>query len=85
MSDPFSEYLDDFARRVLQDAMTEATAAYWLRRAAELEAARPRPGDFNGNATEAELAARDRRLANDAEGCRQRARLLTEDRYDDAA
>lgn len=35
------DYLDHFTRRVLQDAMAEATAAYWLRRAEDFEAAKP--------------------------------------------
>lgn len=28
-----AEYLANFGRRILQDALAEATAAYWLRRA----------------------------------------------------
>lgn len=35
------EYLDHFQRRVLQDALAEATKAYWLRRAQDFEAAKP--------------------------------------------
>lgn len=31
--DQVDAYLEHFQRRVLQDALTEATSAYWLRRA----------------------------------------------------
>jgi hypothetical protein len=31
-------YVQHFRERVLQDALAEATAAYWLRRAAQFEA-----------------------------------------------
>ena len=39
--DPLDDYLTNFAARVMQDAMSEATSAYWLRRAAQFEAVRP--------------------------------------------
>ena len=71
-----SGYLEDFARRVIQDALAEATAAYWMRRADQLENARPRPGEFHGNASAEELNARDERLAALAENCRHHAELL---------
>lgn len=32
------EYLDQFANRLLQDALNEATKAYWLRRAEQFDA-----------------------------------------------
>lgn len=65
--------LDHFRARVVQDALTEATAHYWRRRADTLEAARPRPGDFTGKATSDEIAAVDRRLTAAARACRERA------------
>jgi len=34
-------YLDNFVRRMLQDALAQATRDYWLRRAADFEAAKP--------------------------------------------
>jgi hypothetical protein len=37
--------------RVLQDALTEATADYWEQRAQQFEDAAPRLGEFHGNAT----------------------------------
>ncbi len=63
-------------RRAVEDAVTAAVPGYWLRRAAVLEWARPRPGDFRGRASDAELAARDQRLARDAQLCREHAELL---------
>ena len=68
------DYADRFAHRLLQDAYTEATALYWLRRAQAFEDARPRPDDYVGAATADDLAARDARLADSAETCRARAR-----------
>lgn len=64
--------------RVLQDALAEGLAVTFERRAALLEWARPRPGDFVGRAAPAELAARDARLRADADRCRRHAALLLE-------
>lgn len=36
--DDLSEHVEHFRLRVLQDALNEATSAYWLRRAATFEA-----------------------------------------------
>lgn len=68
--------LDRFAVRMLQECMAAALPATWFRRAATLEAARPRPGEFHGRATAADLAERDRRLAAQAEACRRHAEFL---------
>lgn len=62
-----------FRARVLQDALAEATATYWLHRAAALEDARPRGTDRPGRATPDQLAAADARLAQAAALCRHRA------------
>jgi hypothetical protein len=70
-------------RRLVQDSLNEAAACTWWRRAEVLEWARPRPGDFRGNATPAELAARDRRLAAQAQACRNKAELLARHLLDD--
>lgn len=73
--------LDDPARvahfraRVLADALAEATANYWRRRAAILEDAAPRPGDFTGRATAEQLAEAGRRCHEAAAACRARASL----------
>ncbi len=69
--------LVQFRDRVLQDALTEATAAYWGRRAEAFQDARPRPGDFTGKATDADLAAADRRCADVARACRAKATVTT--------
>jgi len=63
-------------RRVVQEALNDALACTWRRRADLLEWARPRPGEYAGQATAAELAARDRRLAAQAQACRNKATLL---------
>ena len=65
--------LEKFAHDLLVDAFTDASRAYWLRRAAELEAARPRRGDFTGNATPQSLSAAWDRLTQAAAACRARA------------
>lgn len=67
-----TEYVEHFRTRVLQDALTEATRAYWRHRADMFEAARSRPGDFVGNATPEQIADRDARLAEIAMACRVR-------------
>lgn len=63
-------------RRLVEEALLSALPASWERRAAEFEAARPRPSDFNGLASAGDLAARDRRCAEAAQACRDRAALL---------
>ena len=63
------------AARVLTDALAEGTDAYWLRRAEVFELAAPRPGDFNGRATRAELVERAERCRSTAAACRARASL----------
>lgn len=64
-----------FQLRVLQDALNEGSAVYWLRRAAQFDAARSRPADFRGQASEADVAAADSRLSALAASCRARASL----------
>lgn len=59
--------------RVIADAWLEGSRIYWERRAATLEAARPRRGDFNGRATPAEIVERYQRLTAAAAACRARA------------
>lgn len=68
--------LGPFARRVIEESLLTGLPASWLRRAADFEAARPRPGDFNGRASAADLAARDRRCSEAAAVCWERAELL---------
>ncbi len=66
--------------RVVLDALHEATAAYWRRRAATFDAARPRSNDFTGRASPSDLAAGDARCHTIADACRQRA-LVEDDNY----
>ena len=68
--------LGPFGRRVVEEALTTAMPGFWERRAAELDDARPRRSDFNGRASSAELAERDRRLAEQAAACSRHAELL---------
>lgn len=70
-----ADELEQTALRLLTDALNEATRAYWLRRAETFEAARPRPGEFHGRATRADLSARWQRLTAIAQACRARAEL----------
>lgn len=65
--------LDQFARRLIQDALATATAAHWEARAETFEAARPKASDHHGKATRPTLAARDARLAQVAQACRNAA------------
>ena len=68
-----ADHLEQFRARVLADALNEASAAYWLRRAVQFDNARPRPGDYTGAATPQQLAQRDARLAEVAQACRAAA------------
>lgn len=69
-----SEVLFETPSRLIQDALAEATASYWMRRAATFEAARPKPGDFHGfHATPETIDALDQRIAAKAAACRARA------------
>lgn len=61
--------------RVLTDCLNEATRAYWLRRAEQFEAARPRPGDFHGQSTLEDRRRRWRELTAIANACRARAEV----------
>jgi tellurite resistance protein len=65
-------------RRVIQDALAEASASYWTARAAQFEAARPRRGDYRGTATREQLVERDERCQAIAAACRARAQLTDE-------
>lgn len=66
-------------RGAVLEAIASALPSQWDRRAEVLEAARPRPGDYFGKATLADLDARDRRLAADAARCRLHAAALRGD------
>lgn len=60
---------------MLPEIYLAADRAWWLKRAEELERARPRPQDWQGNATRAEPSAQWQRLTATAQACRARAQL----------
>lgn len=74
-----SDHLAHFERRLLADAINTATAAYWKRRAAAFEAAKPRLTDYRGHATDADLRAAWRRCDDAARACRARAEVAPAD------
>lgn len=69
------EHVTHFQHRVIQDALNEATATYWRRRAVTFDQAAPRCTDFTGNATPAQIQAQRDRAQQCAEACRHRADL----------
>ena len=85
--------LDHFRARVLQDALTEATAQCWVHRAHQFQQAAPRPGgygadefdyddpkpgEYYGKATVEELREAWRRCMATAQACLRHADLLRE-------
>ena len=68
--------LNHFAARVLQDALTEAMAGHWDRRAQQWEAAAPCKGDYHGGASRTELLEAFERCQGIARACRSHAGLL---------
>lgn len=69
------DYLMHFQARVLQDALAEASGAYWSRRAEAFEDAKPRPDEFHGRQTREELRARWSCMDATARACRARAQV----------
>lgn len=67
--------LAHFRARLLADVLSEATATFWERRAQALLDAAPRPGDYTGRATAADLSAARERCLSTAAACRARASL----------
>ena len=71
-----ADYLEHFGRRVLQDALSEATADYWRRRANDLRAARHRAGDFLPPGRLEAARTRWRELTEAARACDNAASFL---------
>jgi len=69
--------LDHFRARILQDALTEATADYWEQRARAFEAAAPKLGEYHGSATREELNEAWTRCHATADACRRHAELIS--------
>ncbi|MFZ1114441.1 MAG: hypothetical protein WAN44_01265 [Propionibacteriaceae bacterium] len=72
--------IDHFRARILQDALTEATAGCWIHRAYQFLEAAPRKGDFHGTTNADELWERWSDCMNTALACRRRAQLIIEGR-----
>jgi hypothetical protein len=75
-------YLEHFAARALTDAVNEATASHWRRRAQAFRDAAPRVGDYPGKATLTELAELGQRCLQTAKACERRADLIDQWRRD---
>jgi hypothetical protein len=69
--------IDHFRARILQDALTEATAAYWQRRAQAFEDAAPRLGEYHGQASQEQLRDAWISCMATAEACRRFADLIS--------
>lgn len=65
-----------FAADLLKDIVETTAAEQWRHRANVMEWAAPRAGDFAGRAKRQELAEQDRRLAEAAQACRNRASVI---------
>ncbi len=68
--------VDLFYRDLLADAMAAVLASQWRERAERLRDARPRIGDFHGQATREALSARWQRLTALAAACDAKAELM---------
>lgn len=67
------DHVDHFQHRVVQDAIADATATYWRRRAATFDWARPRSGDYLGSAGQERADELDARLVTARDACLARA------------
>jgi hypothetical protein len=70
-----ADNLTQLQRRLVLEAVETAEAWWWLRRAEEYEAARPRPEEFHGRASRADLSRRWCDLTELAQACRARAAM----------
>lgn len=71
--------LEQITHRFITDMMNAATIRQWLTRARVFEDARPKPTDWPGRASAAEIAAQDARCAASAAACRLHAAMLRGD------
>ena len=65
--------------RILQDALTEATAQYRIHRAYQFQQAAPRLDEYHGNATRDELNEAWKRCMDTMQACLSHAGLLRGD------
>lgn len=70
------DMIDHFRRRVIQDAVTEATACHWERRAGYFERCLIQPGDYTGKLTAAEIEESNRRIESIIDACLNKARVI---------
>ncbi len=66
---------EQLRKRAAQQAILQAEAWHWSKRAEEFHAAAPRPGDYNGRATPEMLAAAAERCRATALACRRKSRI----------
>jgi hypothetical protein len=78
MSTPKIE-LDHFRARILQDALTGATAQYWMHRAHQFQQAAPKLGEFHGSATRDELNQRWLDCMATSQACLNHADLIRQE------
>jgi hypothetical protein len=71
--------LDHFRGRILQDALTEATAQYWVHRAHQFQQAAPRLEEYRGQATREQLRERWYECVATSQACLRHADLLRGD------
>lgn len=72
---PAEQYLENFTRALLVDALLQAWPQYWERRARAFENARPTVGEHHGDRTVDELRAKWLELTEIAAACRARGTL----------
>lgn len=77
MIDDLDDYAQHFAGRVLADAITAANREQLLKRADDFDAAKPRPGDFTGQADPQTLREIWQRCEQKARALRSAATLGT--------
>ena len=71
--DGLGDNIEHFRGRVVQDAISEALAIQWTRRAEAFERCLPRPDDFTGRATPEQLEVQRQRIEATVFACRNRA------------
>ena len=71
--DALDAHLAQFQKRVIQDAMQQASRVYWLHRAEQFEWAKPRLDDHHGQVARADLSAAWNRCDAAARACRAKA------------
>ncbi len=69
------DHLEQVQRRVVQDALSEARASYWQRRAAAFRAALPRQDEWHGREGLASVRRRRERLQQIIAACEVKAKL----------